>query len=137
MITSPGESTPRSSSIVSSVGLPEGTMIHTARGVCVNFATISASELAPVAPPSTLALTASALRSYATTECPPRIKRVAMLAPMRPRPTIPTCITLRLCFCGQCVVDERVQRPKAAVDVALEMNEHAAAVALVERLQVA
>src|SRR5262249_10946153 len=35
---------------------------------------------------------AALLTSYATHSCPPRSRRRTMLAPMRPRPTIPICI---------------------------------------------
>ena len=66
-------------------------MIHTARGA-LSFETSSDSDDAPVAPSPAERCTAAASRSYATIVCPPRISRVVMLAPMRPSPTIPSCM---------------------------------------------
>src|SRR5215469_12987418 len=66
-------------------------MIQTARGG-FSFVTRSSREVDPVAPSSPSCFTASELRSETTSECPPRIRRRVMLAPMRPSPTIASCI---------------------------------------------
>src|SRR3974377_970221 len=74
-----------------------GTMSHTARGLAI-FSTRSSREdeggafFAP-SPSTDLGKT-----SKTTQSCPPRIKRRTMLAPILPRPTIPSCIVLSLAF---------------------------------------
>src|SRR5687767_3975424 len=93
MIVSPRDISSASARTVFSVGSPAGTMIHTARGAC-SCLTSSSSTVAPRAPFATLAATASALRSNATTSCPPRTRRVVMFAPILPSPTIPSCIVV-------------------------------------------
>ena len=70
-----------------------GTMSQAARGG-VSRATKSSSEEAPTAPSAASALTASALRSYTTHVWPSFMSRRTMLAPMRPRPIIPSCIAV-------------------------------------------
>jgi hypothetical protein len=77
--------------MVLSVIAPAGTMSQTTRGV-FSFATISSSEAAVAAPFCSRAVRAAAAGSKPTTVCPPRIKRCAMLAPMRPKPIIAICI---------------------------------------------
>ena len=69
-----------------------GTISQTARG-CSSFCTNSSSEDAPTAPSSTSAFTDSGWTSYTTHWCPPRIRRRTMLAPIRPRPIIPSCMS--------------------------------------------
>jgi len=56
-------------------------MTHAARGLD-NFATKSDSELAPIAPSFSRAVTASAFTSKATQVCPSRIRRRTMFAPI-------------------------------------------------------
>ena len=70
---------------------PAGTITQTERGA-VSFAARSSSEEAPVAPSPSSSEIASGLTSKATISWPSRIRRLAMLAPMRPSPTIPSCI---------------------------------------------
>src|SRR5882672_686320 len=77
---------------VCSVASPAGTMIQTARGEA-SRATRSASDPAPEAPPRASVCTASALRSHTTTSWPPATRRRAMLPPIRPRPTRPSCMS--------------------------------------------
>src|SRR6266545_5266875 len=91
MTTSPVDSRPARASTVDSVGSPAGTMIQIARGGA-RAETIASIEVTPLAPAVVACATASALRSYATTTCPPRVRRVTMLRPIRPRPTKPSCI---------------------------------------------
>src|SRR5882724_2464694 len=84
--TSPGTSL---ASVASTT--PAGTINHTARGL-VRWARKSSSEVEPIAPSLTSALTASADTSCTTHWWPPWIRRRTMLAPMRPRPIIPICM---------------------------------------------
>ena len=49
-----------------------------------------------IAPSLAIALTLSGLKSQATHSCPSRINRRTMLAPMRPKPIIPSCIVFFL-----------------------------------------
>src|SRR5882724_5564817 len=79
----------RSCSVASTT--PAGTISQMARGFW-SFFTKSSSESEPVAPSPTSCLTVSALRSYTTQVWPLRIRRRTMLAPIRPRPIIPSCI---------------------------------------------
>src|SRR5881628_2983449 len=53
---------------------------------------MASRDVTPRAPAAPARPTASGLRSKATTEWPPRARRVTMLRPMRPRPTKPICI---------------------------------------------
>src|ERR1051325_2694313 len=91
MSTSPLPRCGTSASIVSSTGLPEGTMIQITLGA-VSRAQRSRRSAAPFAPWAALAFTASALRSHTTTSCPPLSRRSVMLPPIRPRPIIASCI---------------------------------------------
>src|SRR5579872_73218 len=77
---------------VCSVGPPAGTMIQTARGG-FSFEIKSSSDDEPVAPSLPSCWTASGLRSETTRECPPRMSRRVIFEPMRPKPTIPNCMT--------------------------------------------
>src|SRR5437667_3316508 len=81
---------------VCSVAWPAGTMIQTARG-WFSLASRSSSDSAPMAPSPTSVFTLSALTSQTTHSCPPPINRRTMLAPMRPRPIIPSCMALSFC----------------------------------------
>src|SRR6266581_1170521 len=73
-----------------------GTISHSARG-WASLATRSASEAAPVARSLTMSATACAERSKTTQSWPPLMSRRAMLAPMRPSPIIPSCMSVSLC----------------------------------------
>ena len=96
MIVSPSSNMPSSLSTVSSVGLPAGTMIHTARGG-VSLETRSSSESDPLAPCSSAAFTASALKSKATTSISEsRRTRWTILPPILPSPMKPICMSLYL-----------------------------------------
>ena len=66
MMVSPELSNSATALIVCSVGSPEGTMTHTARGA-ESRPTMSSRELEATAPASAAALTASWLKSKATT----------------------------------------------------------------------
>src|SRR5579885_945724 len=68
-----------------------GTIIQTARGAS-SFDTNSANEADGVAPSEATCWTAAALVSNTTQRCPLRMRRRTMLAPIRPRPIIPSCI---------------------------------------------
>ncbi len=72
---------------------PAGTSTQAARGI-VSFSTKSANEVEPVAPSSSNALTAPGSTSKTTHVCPSRMRRRTMFAPIRPTPTIPSCIEL-------------------------------------------
>src|SRR5580693_798199 len=88
MMTSPLENKPVSSSTVESVMWPAGSITQTARGEPSLLARSARLDDAS-APLPTAAFTASALRSYATTSCPPLRRRSVMLAPILPSPTMP------------------------------------------------
>ena len=90
MMMSFGSSSGASSATVWST-TPAGTISHTARGAFICF-TRSPSDDDPCAPSPASFCTVSALWSYTTHSCPPRINRRTMFAPIRPRPTIPSCI---------------------------------------------
>ena len=95
MIVSPGESSSASALTVNSVGAPDGTITQTARGA-LSCATSAASESTPVAPTSRTRVTASRLRSQATTAWLPWVSRVTMFMPILPRPTNPSCMRCSL-----------------------------------------
>ena len=88
MAMSPGTSRSPSVSMASSVGSPWGSMTQTARGVA-RPVTTPARSVAGTAPSAATAATAFGSWSQTTQRCPARIRRRAMLAPIRPRPTIP------------------------------------------------
>ena len=91
MSVSPAASFEDSASMVSSVMAPAGTISHTTRGG-FSMATSASSEAADFAPFSSMSLRAASAGSKPTIAWPPRIRRCAMLAPMRPRPIIAICI---------------------------------------------
>src|SRR5215471_6739421 len=66
-------------------------MIQTARGL-FSLAIKFPTDLAAIAPSEAIALTLSALKSQTTDSWPARIRRRTILAPIRPRPIIPSCI---------------------------------------------
>src|SRR5215472_16653426 len=72
-----------------------GTISHTARGF-LSFFTRSASEADPIAFSLTNSPTIFGDRSNTTQSCPFLIRRRAMLAPILPSPTIPSCISAPL-----------------------------------------
>src|SRR5580658_3851570 len=85
MMTSPASKSAPRAAMVSSVGLPEGTITQAARGELSFFAT-SSSEAAGSAPLAAAASRACSERSKATTSWPPFSSRSVMLAPILPRP---------------------------------------------------
>src|ERR1700730_5228271 len=87
---SPGSSDGRRSAIVLST-TAAGTISQTARGFS-SFFTRSKSEEDPVARSLAISLTASGDMSKTTQSWPPLSRRRTMLAPIRPRPIIPSCI---------------------------------------------
>ncbi len=91
MIASPDSSLDDSSLTVLSVISPAGTMTQTARGLS-SLATKSSSESPPVAPSPARVATASGLTSKTTHSWPSRIRRRTKFAPIRPRPTMPSCM---------------------------------------------
>ena len=92
---SPWFSSGSSLAIVSSTGLPCGTMIQIALRP-VRFFAMSSSDVTPTLPDAVSFCTASALKSKPTTWWPPRRSRSAMLPPILPRPINPSCISLSL-----------------------------------------
>src|ERR1700722_13161948 len=115
MMTSPRLRSPASCVIVCSVGSPDGTITHTARGA-LSAPTRSASDAPPLAPPDAAVATALASRSKTTTWWPPRMSRVVMFAPILPSPTIPICMrTLSSCRSSAQVEQcshGRIERPR-------------------------
>src|SRR3974390_2127548 len=75
----------------------DGTMSHTARGLAI-FSTRSSREDEDVAFSAASPSTDLGKTSKTTQSCPLRIKRRTILAPILPRPTIPSCIVLSLAF---------------------------------------
>src|SRR5581483_8774364 len=119
MIVSPGDSRPPNSSIVDSVGGPDGAITQTARGGS-SALTRSASDEDGAAPSLPAASRASALRSCTTTWCPPSMSRLVMLPPMRPSPTIPIFMCSPDLVEG---VDRHPQHPAPVVEQALVVAE--------------
>ncbi len=91
MIASPASNLDASSFTVLSVISPAGTITHAARGLS-SLETKSSSDSAPVAPSPARSSIAFGLTSKTTHSCPARISRRTMLAPIRPSPTIPSCM---------------------------------------------
>src|SRR5579862_5288272 len=86
-----------SSITVASVASPAGTITQAARGA-VKLATNSSADLEAVAPSAASCRTFSGFRSNTEHWCPFRISRRTMLPPIRPKPTIPSCIDSRFLF---------------------------------------
>src|SRR6266566_7138800 len=74
-----------------SVAAPAGTITHATRGGR-SALTKSSSVVVPVPPSLPIALTPAGSAAYPTISWPPLIRRRAMLAPIRPSPTIPSCM---------------------------------------------
>src|SRR5882762_3391980 len=91
MTMSPACSNVLSSFTPASVTSPAGNISHTAFGVR-SLLTRSATDVAPKAPFPTYPATVCGLRSYTTNSCPLRMQRSVMLPPMRPKPTMPSCM---------------------------------------------
>src|SRR5690242_15022562 len=90
MIVSPSSSS-SATSLTTLPVTPAGTMIQTARGRS-SFATRSAADSAPVAPSEASFAIGAGSRFHTTISCPSRISRRVRLAPIRPRPIIPSCM---------------------------------------------
>src|SRR5579884_75418 len=103
MIVSPASISEARPSMVLLVMSPAGTMTQAALGV-VSLLTKSAIELAPVAPSSSSAFTAPGFTSNTTQLWPSRIRRRTMFAPIRPSPTMPSCIGLLVVMVALLVV---------------------------------
>ena len=80
---------PASSSTTAPVA-DAGIITHAARGRS-SLATKSARDSVPVAPSPASSATESAPLSYTTQSWPSRMSRRTSPAPIRPRPTIPSC----------------------------------------------
>src|SRR5262249_28735274 len=113
-----------------------GTISHTARGA-TSFFTKSSRALEPVAPSPTSCFTASALRSYTTHWCPPRVSRRTMLAPIRPRPIIPSCIEAWLLCEKTSAANCAFELSQSPRDVFAEVNTKQAPATLRECLKIA
>src|SRR5919198_492119 len=99
-----------------------GTMIHAARGVD-SLPTKSSRELDAMPPSLSSCRTESGLTSYTTHSCPPRIRRRTRLAPIRPRPIIPSCIRSSSFFPGTEPTPPRLVHPMLAPPSRLSVHE--------------
>ena len=90
MIVSPGSRKGRRSVMVLST-TAAGTISQTARGFS-SFFIRSANEEALMAPSLARSWTALGNTSKTVQRCPARMSRRTMFAPIRPSPTIPSCI---------------------------------------------
>src|SRR5436305_948541 len=86
--------------------MPAGIITQATRGFS-SFWTNSSSVFAPTAPSPASWSTVSGFVSYATAVCPSRMMRRTMLAPMRPNPIIPNCMSALLAG-GAVAADECV-----------------------------
>src|SRR6266851_2122435 len=124
---------------VDSVGAPAGTMSQAMRGE-PSLEQKSSSEEDGTAPSEEMPLTAAGLRSVTTTSWPPRIRRRAMLAPIRPRPTIPR----RMYSPPPCLTNESTQsftnsfrqRRQTGVHIAAQMHTQGAPASVGEDLEI-
>src|SRR5918997_3264535 len=96
MTTSPGSISPASSS-TTCPATPAGTITQAARGAS-SLATRSWREEAPTAPSPASCSAAAWLRSWTTHWWPARCSRRTRLAPIRPRPIMPSCMPCSLEF---------------------------------------
>src|ERR1700675_1629795 len=142
MMMSPGSILEASAITVSSVGLPAGTITQAARGF-ESFLTKSSRELEPVAPSFTKPSTFAGVKSKATHLWPLRMRRLAMLPPILPRPIIPICILL----CSLLLANPFLELRKRLLNrflkcfqtgrhVGAEMDSQRAAVAVRENLEI-
>src|SRR6266446_2700047 len=130
---SSGSRAGRTSAMVLST-TPAGTISQTARGFS-SFLTRSTSEAAPTAFSLANSVTAVGDMSKTTHSWPPFSNRRTMLAPIRPRPTIPSCISWLLFKRGSrrffelaVVADQRIRRTvvaKLALCFAVEFGDDA------------
>src|SRR5690349_14063352 len=112
---SPCASSGTRASSVSCVGWPAGSISHTTRGAC-NARTSDGKSLVSLTPFSFSRLArATGLTSKALTRAPPRASRRAMLAPIRPSPTMPICISVHLGSCRR-----RQTRKSAPREISVE-----------------
>ena len=86
MMMSPSLHSLAMAAMVVSVISPEGSITQKMRSPAGMALATASSELALAAPASPSLDTASAFLSKPTRSWPPRIRRVAMLEPIRPRP---------------------------------------------------
>src|SRR5688500_2615536 len=140
---------------MSSVALPEGTLITTWRGAAIISTSRSIGSATAMRPsfsasPAISVATAS-VRFQATTSWPPRAARRAMPAPILPSPAIPTCMLLPTFECRRSGspgwpaassrhpdgrVDHRLQPLESRVEIA-EVQPQGAPAATLERGEVA
>src|ERR1700720_1427486 len=92
MIVSPDSRKGRRSLMVLSTAAA-GTISQILLGLSRRFAK-SSKEAAPMAPSLARPSTAFGNKSNTTQRCPPLMSRRTMFAPIRPRPTIPSCIVV-------------------------------------------
>src|SRR6266850_2549115 len=128
-IVSPGVKRLARSVTTCSVAAPAGTITHATRGGRSAW-TKSSSAVVPVAPSLAIALTPAGSDAYPTISWPPRIRRRAMLAPIRPSPTIPTCME------SSSRLDGPAQQGQPGFHVAPEMHAQRPAPALLEDAEV-
>src|SRR3954470_5632275 len=124
-----------------------GTIRQIARGLA-SLLTKSCSDDEPVAPSLASADTASTDTSCTTHWCPPRMSRRTMFAPIRPSPTIPSCIGLSLprdstsavqtsACSSQRLFDCRANRAQTGADVRAKVNPEGATPPLGQHLEIA
>jgi hypothetical protein len=88
--TSPGASSGAKRAIVSSTNAA-GTISHSTRGVA-SESTSSRGEVVALAPSPASRVAAAGSTSYTQQSCPPASSRRVMFAPIRPSPTIASCM---------------------------------------------
>src|SRR5215216_4674443 len=108
MTTSPASISPASSS-TTLPATPAGTITQAARGAS-SLATRSAGESAATAPSPASWSTAARLWSWTTHWWPARCSRRTRLAPIRPRPIMPSCMR---CSFGSGWREDATRRPQA------------------------
>src|SRR5712691_10309637 len=141
MTMSPACSNVLSSFTPASVTSPAGNISHTALGGR-SLLTRSATDVARTAPFPTYPATVCALRSYTTISCPSRMQRSDMLPPMRPKPTMPSCMISSPLDCHalfpmsegirlrQCLIDRLLQGGQTCSHIAAQMHPERPTVAL-------
>src|SRR5882762_8844692 len=138
MTMSPRSRSSPSRATVRSVMSPAGSMTHTARGFPSGSTRLLRSTLA-LFPSLTRAAIAAGFWSNTTHWCPPRARRRTMLPPMRPSPTMPSCISLlpMVAALPQRLPDRFLERRQAGRHMGAEMHAHNAPPALRQHLEVA
>src|SRR5215467_12042771 len=116
-----------------------GTINHAVRGG-LSLAAKSFRDIAFTAPSFTTASRASGFLSKTTHWCPPRMRRRTIFAPIRPRPTIPSCIRplfeLRNPNLREHAADYGVEFRQVSFDVNAEVNPQSAALPIRQHLKI-